>query len=441
MMKLEILDQKDVWTEELKLPGHWVVANIDTFVAWPAQVHKFIFDGIQYWIIPVTRDAYPGVAARADGISSDELQKRILRLLSAISWVDGHGIALNSFTGGNLPYTMGRRQEGGFTIRQGFDYPYLPEVEEDRAKLALALMREGRGLNHAAYSFLSFYRVLEVAIGNGKKRKKWMPDAIDRLKDSRAIDALAELKANGIGDASKHLFDSGRCAIAHAGADPIINPDDPADTRRLYRELPIIEHLAVMAIEEEIGIKTASTIYREHLYELAGFKRAFGTELVEKVKRSEQINEGAIVDLPVISIRLRGKPKYPPLEGLSPKYMHQDGTNVHLRYGREDGSLEVRFNLNFGDERLEFDIHDGVYGIADDDSADFAESKAHMAEFSKWYYLNGRLEIVDTVTDEEISRKDAFMPLNMIVQPEEFDKDIEFWRSIADARREIEKPN
>ncbi|MGH0002816.1 methylamine utilization protein MauJ [Pseudovibrio ascidiaceicola] len=437
MIRTEILNRDDVWTEELKPGGSWVVANIDTSVSWPTKLHKLIYKGIQYWIIPVTKDAYPGVAARAEGISIDELQKCILQLLSIISWVDDRGIPLKSFTGGSLPHSMGRFHEGGYALREEFDYPYLPELKDKRAKLGLALMREARGLNHAAYSFLNFFRVLEVAISDGRRRRKWVSDAIKRLQDSRAVDALASLKATGVIDVSSHLFDSGRCAIAHANSDPIINPDDPSDTRRLYNELPLIERLAVMAIEEEIGVKTSLTIYREHLYELDGFKRAFGNELVAKLKSSEQIEGEVRVDLPVISVRLRGKPRFPSLEGLLPHDMRQVGDSVQLRYRNKVGSLEVKFNLNFNDERLEFDIQDSIYGISDDNSSNYAETKAHLIEFMKWYYLNGSLEIVDTETGSEISRKDAFLPVNVIVDPAGFDKEIEFWRSAADERRKI----
>ncbi|WP_057460832.1 methylamine utilization protein MauJ [Pseudovibrio sp. POLY-S9] len=437
MIKLELLEQKDIWTEELKRPGNWVVANIDTSVSWPTQVHTIIYEDIQYWIIPITQNAYPGITARAEGITPEELQKRILQLLSVISWVDRRGITLHSFTGGSLPHSMGRNSEQGYAIREEFDYPYLPEIDSDRAKLALALMREGRGLNHAAYAFLTFFRVLEVAHNKSERRNTWMKSAIERLENSQALKAVNELKASEVVDVAKHLYASGRCAIAHANSDPIINPDDPTHTKRLLRELPIIEALAVMAIEEELGIKTDTTIYREHLYELEGFKKAFGSELVERIKSAEQIQGNVSVSLPVISVRLRGKPIFASLEGLQPHDIQQVGTSIQLRYKNEEGSLGLKFNLNFKDERLEFDIHDSVYGTSDDNTANYAETKAQLIEFMKWYYLNGSLEIIDTETGDEISRKDAFLPENVLVNPTEFDKDIEFWRSTASKRRQV----
>jgi hypothetical protein len=46
--------------------------------------------------------------------------------------------------------------------------------------------------------------------------------------------ALDKLKATVQGDTGKHLRESGRHAIAHAQADPIINPDDPRDARQKW---------------------------------------------------------------------------------------------------------------------------------------------------------------------------------------------------------------
>ncbi|MCP4330035.1 MAG: hypothetical protein GY791_16535 [Alphaproteobacteria bacterium] len=437
-MKLEILELKEVWTDELKRRGDWVVANIDTSIAWPVRVQELPYDGWNYWTIPVTRDAFPGIAARADGISRDELRKRILRFLSVISWVEGKGAVLEAFSGGSLPHSIGRGKEGGYVIRDGFDLPYLPVIDSERAKLALALMREGRGLSHPAYSFLSFFRAIEVAVGDGPARRAWMPDVIGRLENMHAKNAVAELKAEGVADIALHLFESGRCAIAHANADPIIDPDDPADSRRLYRELPIIESLAEMAIEEELDFKTSMTVYREHHHELAGFKAAFADDHVEKLIRGDAIPPGTQFDLPTISVRLRGKPPFPALEGLVPLQLEQIGSRALLIYGREDGSLQAKFYLNFAEERLEFDIYEGVFGISDDDSAAYADRKADLIDFQKWYLLNGSLEIVDTESGKEIARKDAFIPVNVIVQPEGFDKEIELWRGIAETRRGLE---
>ncbi len=436
MFGAQISERKDIFDEEFKKPGEWVVANIETTIAWPTRLQTLKYQGHKYWVIPVTTDAYPGIAARTDGIGRSELQRQILRLLSVISWVESGGAILNSFSGGGLPHSLGRKLESSYTRSGGLDLSYLPDVTDQDARLALALMREARGLNHSAYSFLSFFRAIEIAVGDGNKRKKWMPTAIESLTDKRAIEAIQEVRAAGVTDIALHLFESGRCAIAHATSRPIINPDDPNDTWRLRRELPIVEQLAERAIEERLGVKTTSTIYKEHYYELAGFKEFLGSDLVARVCANEPIPDGELIDLPNISLRLIGQRPYASFECLYPTHARQLKSGLGLSFTQVAGYLKVSFILNFEAERLEFEISEDISGPTDDDSPQYADMRADLAQFYKHYFMNGRLEIVDSDNDRQLSRKDAFMPVNVIVQPKEFDKDIEFWRNIAKVRRE-----
>ena len=435
MFGLEVRKRSDILIGDLRRRGHWIVANIEPSMPWPVEPHEIIYDGHQYWIIPVTLDCYPGIAAQADGVGQDELQCKILRLLSMISWVETSGAILEGFTGGTYPLSAGRSERGGYVIREKFDFTYLPVVNDDRAKLALALMREGRGLIHPAYSFLSFYRALEVAVGKGDKRKKWVPDALRRIDDHRAKEAMSEIGADNVASLGLHLYQSGRCAIAHAHGKTIIDPDKPSDSQRLSRELPIIEKLAEMAIEEELAVKTSRTVYREHLYELQGFKKIFGLDLVNRIMRGEHISSEEVPSIPSISVRLRGLAPFEPFECLVLVHLSQESTKLFVMFAREDGLILFKFRLNFPEERLEFDTCDGMYRIPDDGSSLFADVQAAATEFRKSYLLNGCLEIIDSETGEEISRKDAFMPVNAIVEPEVFDREIESWRKISAERK------
>ena len=85
-----------------------------------------------------------------------------------------------------------------------------------------------------------------------------------------------DLGAQSISDIGEHLYASGRCAMAHAKREPVIDPDDPEDARRLWAERPIVLELAQRAIEEKLGVETSQTVWQKHLYELDGFKRIFG---------------------------------------------------------------------------------------------------------------------------------------------------------------------
>lgn len=422
--------------EELQRPGLWIIAYVESSMAWPTRAQKVTYRGTHFWIIPITKDACPAVAVRAYGASNEELRERISRFVSVLSWVASSGVLIESFGGGShlFAYLKPSQRGGGFVCDR-LDLRYLPAISDPKAMLALALMREGRGLRHPAYSFLSFWRVLEVAIGR-KDIKTWIADAVIRISDHGAKDALEKMKASGVIDLADHLYVSGRCAIAHASNNPIVDPDKPEDARRLVQERPLIASLATLAIEERLGVKTSITIFDEHLYELAGFKTAFGQELVQKIVARDELAQDTRINVPIIDFGLLGRRRLEAFKSLIPASVEVGDGIVQLGFKRTDGRLFVSFKLNFNEERLHFDIHDGFYGPQDDGSVEYANIHADIQEFAKWYYLNGCLEIIDNETGEQISRKDEFIPLNVFVKPEGFDLEIERWRTEAQHRRE-----
>lgn len=275
-LKIQSFNEVLAETPELKVRGDWLCLNIETRTSWPTKPQAFAFEGHQIWVMPITAENYPGLAAnKPPKMTRDECLALLHRALSILTWLENTGAVVVHTSGGNLPQMLATRQPLGYAIRDVFDLSDLPQIEGASGKLALALMREGRGLNHPAYSFLSFYRVLEAAIPIGKLRGAWITENVDKLDGSHAKDALSKLKATIQGDIGKHLWESGRHAIAHAQVDPIVNPDDPRDARRIEAELPIIEALAVLAIEEHLGIQTSHRAWQEHLYELRGWKKFF----------------------------------------------------------------------------------------------------------------------------------------------------------------------
>ena len=403
-------------------------------MAWPVRVQKIVYLRQEFWIIPITNDAYPAIAVRSSGASDNELRERILRFLSVLSWIENSGASLISFGGGGHLYPYLRPKGGGLGVREKFDLRYFPKVTDPEARLALALMREARSLKHIAYSFLTFWRALEVAVGKNKIQT-WAAGAISRLTDHRAKEAIGKIQEGGVKDISKHLYVSGRCAVAHAVSNPIIDPDQPEDSWRLASERPLVEALAVLAVEENLGVKTSSTIYREHLYELGGFKRIFGDEIVKIAFEKGNIPEDTNIDLPIIDIGLMNKEPFQAFMGLRPATIGYEDGIIYLVFARSDRRLQVQFALNFYDERLEFDIHNAVFGIPDDGSPDWADIKADTNDFLKWYYMNGCLAITDSETGELIARKDEFIPVNVLVDPKAFDEETVKLRALAEQRK------
>jgi hypothetical protein len=441
----EIPNLRTVIVVELAENGEWIVANVLTNGVWPVASQKVRWRGVDIWIMPVMTDAYPAVAMKVPpGRSRAECEVLVMRFLSMLSWVEQRGIMVDGgLSGGNLPRPIGRSKEHGFSICDEFDLSYFPEVTDEKALLALALVREGRGLNHAGYSFLSFYRVLEVAFPTDAKRITWISSAITGLTGFGVKEALDGIRAQGTTtpeDIGTHLFKSGRCAIAHASRKPIVDPDNPADLRRLSSELPIVRELAIKAVEEVFGVETRGTNYRKHLYELDGFKKILGPDIVAHMQNGRAPAGQPTLQIPDISVRIRRKDHYPPLEGLRCKHAGHAGKLVQMQFESPQSDVHFRFSLDFGAERLHFDLFSDI-AVRDTGTAESAERIHEVRRFWQDYFGNGQLHIVEADTGELLSRKDAFIPVNMYLDGDGAAAELAHWKTVAEQRRERGEAN
>ncbi|MCP1829122.1 hypothetical protein J2R76_005822 [Bradyrhizobium sp. USDA 4532] len=435
----KIKNAKGVLVGELTIPGEWIVAHLENATLWPVTAQKATYRGYDIWILPIAEELLPAVAIRRPaGLSPEGCERLLLRFLSALAWSERTGLLVQGLGGGGLPRQMMDSVRHRGAICEQFDLSYLPEPTDDKALLALALMREGRGLNHPGYSFLSFYRVLEVALGKGRRRQiDWINDEIAKGLGHSSRDAIGGLRQRGITDIGEHLYESGRCAMAHAAEEPIIDPDDPTDTRRLWTERPIVLELAERAIEGKLGVETTFTVYDKHLYELDGFKRILGDEIVGHLVRGDNPPAGTMVDIPNIGVRIRHREPYVPLSNLIIKEMTRSGPHaLRLVYNLADDLIVFRVTLDFAEERLHFSLFTDI-GYRDDGTAASAEIIAEALRFQADLFGNGQLQIVNADTGELISRKDAYLPVNMFANPEGSDALITRWKWLAHKRRTL----
>lgn len=438
MVALEIPKLEDALIGEIAESADWVVANLDTSISWPVASEKYEYAGDTFYLIPLTKDHYPAIAYKRQSETIPVARSKILRFLSAVSWAESAGALVASFTGGSLPRPNYREKTHGHVITGDLALTYLPEVQDAKQAIALGLMREGRGLNHPAYAFLSFYRVLEAAMPDGKTREKWVAGNLDAIVDRGSQEALDRVRASGIEDVGAHLYKSGRMAIAHAQSDPIINPDDASDYDRIAGELPIMRGLAELAIERVLGIKTRSTIYREHLYELVGFKDRLGAAKVAALKAGKLPEEGEQIDLPELDIELRKCEAYPPLLRMRPIHAAQVGSRIDLVYASSDELVQFSFALDFEAERFVFDWSNDLSAF-DDGSAAAAWHAAALTRFILEYIGNGELHIYDSGTRILLSRVEAFIPVNYWANHERLNLEVEEWTAEAALRAAEER--
>lgn len=253
-----------------------------------------------------------------------------------------------------------------------------------------------------------------------------MSEAVERIEDRTAKEALAKLRESYAGDVGMHLRDSGRSAVAHATKEPVANPDSPLDYQRLHRERPIIEALAVMAIEECFGIQTKHTIWKEHLYELRGWKPIFGPDLIALINAGKTPDAAQTIDLPKINLRLRLSEPYEPLELLHPTGWAVHDSKAEVQYRSRDGYVRVVLLLDFAAERLVFPLDVGLQ-FADDGRVEAVRTGKIITTFIHAYNGNGELQVWNAETDTLMSKCDAFIPVNVVFNPEGAKAELDRW--------------
>jgi hypothetical protein len=330
--------------------------------------------------------------------------------LSSLAWSKGRAIRVAYWTGGGRPYRMGHT---GFRSprSRSFRITYLPDPQNHNARLALAFYREAMGLDHVAYSFLSFYKVINLRYKNGEKQKAWIFNALLKVDAREAKERLGELQKQET-DIPDYLYNSCRCAIAHAGVTPTVDPEDFEDIKRLQADLPLIRNLVEILIEEEYSIKRSSSIWREHLYELSGFKNIFGAELCSKLKNGGSEFSHNIAMPKALSIRLWDKDHFPALEKLTPELRQAVDGIVILDARSENGVINACIILNFLEERLILHPVNG-FQLQDDGSVLAAEQIADVQKFLGCYWGNGALEVWDPQSNKCLGRCDPFIPTNV----------------------------
>ena len=435
--QLELPDRASLIAGELAKRGHWIVATLATGIPWPVETHKVVYLEQDFWIIPPTQDTSPAIAMRVERDATSEHRTQMMRFLSALSWTQGYGVRVRSLGGGSMPFLSSGREAGGYALTADFVVRDLPEPDA-HGQLALALMREARGLDHSAYSFLTFYRVLEAALPNGRARGAWITDTIDRL-EGQAKEALAKVRARGIDDVGTHIQRARRQAIAHAAEQPIMDPDDYSVVRELYEELPLIQGLAERAIEEIFGIPTPSSIYRAHLYELAGFRDIMPPDLMTQIMEGTWEGISGTIDMPMLDIELRRSEPFAALRGMVPIAADIAEAALKLLYRSPDNLIDFEFGMDFGSERLVFDLDRGLQ-VRDDGSARAARNIADLRRFQLDYIGNGELHIYDADTRALLSRVDAFMPMNYWANHEWFESEIAKWLEVAEHRANLDPP-
>jgi hypothetical protein len=135
-----------------------------------------------------------------------------------------------------------------------FLMPFDQLVTCNRAHLALSFYREGYVSNSPFYRFVSYFKIIELAIPDGKRRKSWIGNALE--VDQGIGRYLHRLNQAGIEDVGAWLYKEGRNGLAHAGKAGMStkDPSDYDDWQDIVWANEIVLHLAERILIENLQI-------------------------------------------------------------------------------------------------------------------------------------------------------------------------------------------
>ena len=301
---------------------------------------------------------------------------------------------------------------------------FLPDPEQSENKAALALYREGISTHNPFYSFLSLFKAISISIPDGKERTTWMVRALGELDDHIAIQRRDELASQET-EIANYIWERGRNAIAHAEREPFVNPDEIEDHYRLHKDVPLIKNLAELAIEQRMGIERTMTIWREHRYELEGFRRALPQDILEMLEASKPIAGDSEIVFPTqcTVIARRGLQLFA-FEDMQCQFIGQTYGGMALEYVSADDAVRIRVVLDFSRNRLQFDPLHGLGFVPNREDKSGLRHEIGLLEFQRCILTNGFLEIWDPKNGTRLGRTEPYIPNNYFVNHEFFESEL-----------------
>jgi hypothetical protein len=180
---------------------------------------------------------------------------KLNQFLSLLVWEHGQSARIKWGVGGaRTAYSKAYspRMAGGLNVNAGYlQGMSLLSLNADQ-KLALALFREAQNSSSTFYEFLTYYKILELAVTNKGNygRVKWLESvAIPKLcHEARMKEILAEhpslehylreVKVNGIKHAIKKTVD----------------PDDPQHQLATTKDNRLMQEIAKLAMRDRLGL-------------------------------------------------------------------------------------------------------------------------------------------------------------------------------------------
>jgi len=413
----------------------WFVLNVEPAPFWPTRESYVTYLGKELVLRPAAGRSPPSVAVNCDQTMKwDRASKLVQQFLSALCWMER--MPLRAEKGGHATSVL-RLEKDRSAEQTGpcWHADCLPEQLSPEARRALALYRDAWGQNSSAYQLLGFFKIVNLKYTKGKEQIAWINATVPLITERSAVGRLAELRSvtRDVGD---YLYTFGRCAVAHSNREPVVDPEDPREAVRLERDVVVVRALAEFLIENELGVKSRATIWHEHFYELQGFRKILGPQLVSELKSGAVPDPSQLPAFPRLSLRLRDNVPLASLEEMTVKVHGVGRGSINLLLTSGDGTLSALLGLDFQSERLRHEPLENSLVVKDDGSAGAVRSEIDSLRLIRGLVLNGQLEVWDFERTELLGRRNHYIArdIDLTRTIENIDCSLSRLKQIAESR-------
>ena len=384
------------------------------------------YDGEEYLLHGVKKEGdqetSPCISTPSGGSDVDPELSRLYRFASVLGYFKRGYVDITGWVSGSCIIKHVSPRDTFTTVTQAgkksFSCNYMPVLDDDQIRKALAFLREGRRLRrvHEPYSFLSFFKVIESQL-TSKDRVEWIRQNL-RILEGNAAKRVAQLEADGI-DVNEHLFQSGRCAVAHASlGGSIVDPDIPADRKRIAADIDIISALADHYIGVEAGVPDEMAVYKSR-DRIAPWHPLLAPQALEVLKGGGMVEE--VEDLgrlggAKVSVRLWPDPPAEQFRDMTlMPVASRGGGVVKLVALNPRETIALVFAMDVANGRLHTLLNEGGIGTGAD------VSEQDIEDYTRYFHSVIGNRIVEVAVDgvEPVSCE-VVIPVNIIPRaPEE----------------------
>lgn len=382
--------------EELSKKGNdqWATMSLTSHSTWVSSLQRIWFRDRFVYLIPWKNNVPPHLTTTLnEQESAQDVERILLSFLAALSWAENISLVRKYLVTGNHPSLIRDDKASVSMLIHSINIDAIPNTQDEKARLALAFYRDGLSLDHIHYKFLSFFKIINMIKNHGPEQERWINSKLDKL----SYDAKIRINAikNNESDVGGYLYKSGRCAVAHAWDEPIADPDNPNDLERLRNDMILIEELAALAIEEEFGIQSPTSLYKNGKHRIQKF-----LDLLER-------NQEAFAIRLNIRLNIRGTPQNKLTETLSLKEIVKGQDLIRIDAEAFNGCVIIRFFVDLKENNLLMNVDNMIKTENQIINNELIEYLSSILMYD--YIKNGRIGLY-SLEGERLATSIPYMP-------------------------------